>query len=121
MLVTPIYGNGHSQLAKVVEKKFNPKWDDRYPTTGNPAGYQLLHSDAQGEVLDTLLTHLDVSFMKKAAASTGRKGFSKEALLCAFDIMKCEGFSQITDLVDYLSNNFIMAHYCGIKMRYKEA
>lgn len=27
--------------------------------------------------------------------------------------MKCEGFSMITDLVDYLNNNLIIAHYCG--------
>lgn len=27
--------------------------------------------------------------------------------------MKCEGFSQISDLYDYLSNNLIIAHYCG--------
>ena len=65
---------------------------------------------------DTLFSHLDVSPIKKAAASTGRKGFSKEALLCAFIVMKCEGFSQITDLVDYLSNNLIVAHYCGFNI-----
>ena len=27
--------------------------------------------------------------------------------------MKCEGFSQITDLTDYLDNNRLIAHYCG--------
>ena len=27
--------------------------------------------------------------------------------------MKCEGFSHISDLHDYLSNNLIIAHYCG--------
>lgn len=27
--------------------------------------------------------------------------------------MKCEGFSQITDLADYLNNNRLIAHYCG--------
>ena len=27
--------------------------------------------------------------------------------------MKCESFSQITDLADYLDNNRIIAHYCG--------
>lgn len=27
--------------------------------------------------------------------------------------MKCEGFSMITDLVDYLNNNLLIAHYCG--------
>lgn len=65
---------------------------------------------------DTLFAHLDVSAMKKAAAGTGRKGFPKEAMLCAFIVMKCEGFSQITDLADYLNNNLIIAHYCGFNI-----
>lgn len=46
-------------------------------------------------------------------AYTGRKGFPKEAMLCAFIVMKCEGFSQITDLTDYLDNNRVIAHFCG--------
>lgn len=29
--------------------------------------------------------------------------------------MKCEGFAQITDLVDYLNNNLLIAHYCGFE------
>ena len=65
---------------------------------------------------NTLFSYLDVSCVKKAIAITGRKGFSKEALLCAFIVMKCEGFSQITDLVDYLNNNLIIAHYCGFNI-----
>lgn len=27
--------------------------------------------------------------------------------------MKCEGFSMVSDLVDYLNNNLLIAHYCG--------
>ena len=46
-------------------------------------------------------------------AATGRRGFPKEAMLCAFLVMKCEGFGYITDLMDYLKNNRIIAHYCG--------
>ena len=65
---------------------------------------------------DTLFAHLDVSSMKKASAGTGRRGFPKEAMLCAFIVMKCEGFSQITDLVDYLHNNLIIAYYCGFNI-----
>ena len=34
-------------------------------------------------------------------------------MLYAFIVMKCEGFSQITDLVDYLENNRLIAYYCG--------
>ena len=35
---------------------------------------------------------------------------------CAFIVMKCEGFSQITDLADYLDNNRLIAHYCGFNI-----
>ena len=34
-------------------------------------------------------------------------------MICAFIVMKCEGFSMISDLVDYLDNNLLIAHYCG--------
>ena len=44
---------------------------------------------------------------------TGRKGFSNHSMICAFIVMKCEGFSMISDLVDYLNNNLLIAHYCG--------
>ncbi|MFR6167860.1 MAG: transposase [Blautia wexlerae] len=27
--------------------------------------------------------------------------------------MKCEGFSMISDLVDYLHNNLLIAYFCG--------
>jgi hypothetical protein len=50
--------------------------------------------------------------MSGTHAKTGRKS-QKEALFCAFIVMKCEGFSQITDLLDYLNNNLLIAHYCG--------
>ena len=43
-------------------------------------------------------------------ASTGRKGFPKEDMLCAFILMKCEGFGQITDLRDFLQCNLLIAY-----------
>lgn len=49
-------------------------------------------------------------------AATRRRGFPKEAMVCAFIVMKCEGFSQITDLMDYLDNNRLIAHYCGFNI-----
>ena len=49
-------------------------------------------------------------------AATGRRGFPKEAMVCAFIVMKCEGFTQITDLMDYLDNNRLIAHYCGFNI-----
>lgn len=59
---------------------------------------------------DKLFLQLD---FKLPRAATGRKGFPKEALLCAFIVMKSEGFSQISDLVDFLNCNLLIAYYCG--------
>jgi hypothetical protein len=39
---------------------------------------------------DRLFGSLDFTL---PSAPTGRRGFPKEALLCAFIVMKCEGFS----------------------------
>lgn len=36
-------------------------------------------------------------------ADSRRKGFPKEAMICALLVMKCEGFSQVTDLKEGLS------------------
>ena len=60
----------------------------------------------------TLFLHLDVTPITKSAPKTGRKS-QRAALFCAFIVMKCEGFSQITDLHDYLTNNLLIAYYCG--------
>lgn len=62
---------------------------------------------------DKLFMNLDLSEFPERTAKTGRRGYSKCALLCAFIVMKCECFSCITDLLDYLNNNLIIAHYCG--------
>ena len=59
---------------------------------------------------DELFLQLDFTMPQ---AATGRKGFPREALLCAFIVMKCEGFSQISDLVDFLNCNLLIAYYCG--------
>ena len=65
---------------------------------------------------DKLFINLDLSDFPDYTARTGRKGYSKRALLCAFIVMKCECFSCITDLLDYLNNNLIIAHYCGFNI-----
>jgi len=62
-----------------------------------------------------LFLHLDLSPVSDSHAKTGRKS-PKEALFCSFIVMKCEGFSQITDLWDYLNNNLLIAHYCGFNI-----
>lgn len=64
------------------------------------------------EFYDSLFLNLDLSSLQEYPA-TGRKGFSNHAMICAFIVMKCEGFSMISDLVDYLNNNLLISHYCG--------
>ena len=59
---------------------------------------------------DELFLQLDFTLPR---AATGRKGFPKEAMLCAFIVMKCEGFSQISDLVDFLNCNLLITYSCG--------
>ena len=60
---------------------------------------------------DRLFSSLDFTL---PGAATGRRGFPKEAMVCAFIVMKCEGVSQITDLADYLDNNRLIAHYSRV-------
>ena len=60
---------------------------------------------------DKLFSSLDFTM---SGAATGRRGFPKEAMVCAFIVMKCEGVSQITDLADHLDNNRLIAHYSRV-------
>ena len=62
---------------------------------------------------DKLFSSLDFTLPR---AATGRRGFPKEAMVCAFIVMKCEGFSRITVLMDYLDNNRLIAHYFSQKI-----
>lgn len=60
-----------------------------------------------------LFLSLNLDYLPLYNAKTGRKGASNHAYLCAFIVMKCEGFAQISDLYDYLTNNLIIASFCG--------
>ena len=73
----------------------------------------LFTSQRAAAFYDKLFSSLDFTLPR---AATGRRGFPKEAMVCAFIVMKCEGFSQITDLADYLDNNRLIAHYCGFNI-----
>ena len=73
----------------------------------------LFTSQRAANFYDKLFSSLDFTL---PGAATGRRGFPKEAMVCAFIVMKCEGFSQITDLADYLDNNRLIAHYCGFNI-----
>ncbi len=63
-----------------------------------------------------MFLNLDLSALPDTVSKTGRKGYSKRALLCAFIVMKCECFSCVTDLLDYLQNNLLIAYYCGFNI-----
>ena len=76
---------------------------------------RLFTSQPVAKFYDSLFLNLDLSFLPEFP-KTGRKGFSNHAMICAFIVMKCEGFSLITDLIDYLNNNLLIAHYCGFNI-----
>jgi len=57
---------------------------------------------------------IDLSgFPDSKPSKYGPTGYSRRALLRAYFVMKYEKFGCITDLVDYLNNNLIIAHLCG--------
>lgn len=74
---------------------------------------KLFTAQPKANFYSELFLHLDADCMQSAIAATGRKGYDKAAMLCAYLVMKCESFSPLTDLVDYLHNNLLIAHYCG--------
>ena len=73
----------------------------------------LFTSQPKAKFYDDLFINIDLSCIPSHNSKTGRTGYSNHAIICAFIVMKCEGFSQISDLHDYLSNTLIIAHYCG--------
>lgn len=76
----------------------------------------LFTSEPKARFYSELFSHLDLSDFPDNVAKTGRKGFSNYAKLRAAVVMKCECFSCITDLLDYLQNNLLIAHYCGFNI-----
>jgi len=60
----------------------------------------LFTSQSAAEFYDNLFTHLELDLPR---ATTRKRGFPKEAMVCAFIVMKCEGFSQTTNLADYMA------------------
>lgn len=70
----------------------------------------LLTSQGIASFYDKLFSSIEFVLSR---AATGRKGFPKEAMLCAFIVMKCKDFSQITDLLDFLQCNLLIVYYCG--------
>ena len=73
----------------------------------------LFTSQPKAKFYDELFINLDLSCIPAQNSKFGRASYSNHSMICAFIVMKCEGFSQISDLHDYLSNNLIIAHYCS--------
>lgn len=80
------------------------------------ADISLFTAQPKAKFYEELFAHLDLSCIPSAAAKTGRKGFDSHSFICAFIVMKAEFFTQITDLLDYLNNNLIIAYYCGFNI-----
>ena len=76
----------------------------------------LFTSQPKAKFYSDLFLHLDLSEFPEFNANTGRKGFSNQAKLRATIVMKCECFSCVTDLLDYLQNNLLIAYYCGFNI-----
>lgn len=57
---------------------------------------RLFTSQPKAKFYDNLFLNLELPENFYKGNTTGCKGFPKYALLCAFIVMKCEGFSQIT-------------------------
>jgi hypothetical protein len=73
-------------------------------------------SQPKQKFYDDLFLSLNLDELPLHNAKTGRKGATNHAFVCAFIVMKCEGFSQVSDLHDYLTNNLIIAYYCGFNI-----
>ena len=81
------------------------------------ADISLFTSQPKIKFYSDLFLTLNLSEVALYNAVTGRRGATNHAMISAFIVMKCEGFSQISDLHDYLTNNLIIAHYCGFDIR----
>ena len=73
---------------------------------------RLFTSQPAAKFYDSLFLNLDLSSVRNSLKPE-EEVFSNHAMLCSFIVMKCEVFSMLTDLVDYLNNNLLIAHYCG--------
>ena len=76
----------------------------------------LFTSEPKARFYSDLFAHLDLSGFPDNISAAGRKGFSNHAKLRTAIVMKCECLSCITDLLDYLQNNLLIAHYCGFNI-----
>lgn len=71
--------------------------------------------DFYTKIFDTL--DLSTFPVEANSSASGPEGFSRHALFKAFMVMKCEKFSEITQLQEYLFNNQVIAHACGFNVQ----
>ena len=76
----------------------------------------LFTSQPKAKFYDELFTELDLDVVPDRRCEKGRQGYSRHAMIHAIIVMKCECFSYITELVDYLNNNLLIAYYCGFNI-----
>jgi len=75
----------------------------------------LFTSHSKIDFYSSMFENLDTSSIPEFPSSgPGRKGYSHHTMFRAFIVMQAERFGKITDLADYLRNNLIIAHLCGI-------
>ncbi len=79
----------------------------------------LFTSQPKAKFYDELFMYLNLDAVPDRRCNKGRQGYSRHAMICAVIVMKCECFSYITDLVDYLNNNLLIAYYCGFDITKK--
>ena len=78
---------------------------------------ELFTSQSKIDFYSSMFENLDLSSIPEfPSSSPGRKGYSHHALFRAFIVMKAERFGTISDLLDYLRNNLIIAHLCGFNI-----
>ncbi len=46
----------------------------------------------------------------------GHKDFSTHAMIHSFIVIKCKVFSSITNLIEFLKNNLLIAYYCSFNI-----
>ena len=76
----------------------------------------LFTSQPKAKFYDELFMELDLDAVPDRRCEKGRQGYSRHAMIRAIIVMKCECFSYITELVDYLNNNLLIAYYCGFNI-----
>ncbi|MEG6568023.1 transposase, partial [Thermoanaerobacterium saccharolyticum] len=80
----------------------------------------LFTSQPKIDFYTSLFSNLDLSSIPEFPPSKfGPRGYSRHALFRAIIVMKAEKFGEISDLIDYLNNNLIIAHLCGFDITKK--